>query len=47
VLISQNRMARQAERRAHLDLQVGMFAEQEPTMMTRCSRNSASTPASK
>jgi uncharacterized membrane protein len=31
VLISQNRMARQAERRAHLDLQVGMLAEQELT----------------
>jgi uncharacterized membrane protein len=29
VLISQNRMARQAERRAHLDLQVGMLAAQE------------------
>ena len=33
VLISQNRMARQAERRAHLDLQVGMLAEQELTAM--------------
>lgn len=33
VLISQNRMARQTERRAHLDLQVGMLAEQELTMM--------------
>jgi uncharacterized membrane protein len=33
VLISQNRMARQAERRAHLDLQVGMLAEQELTTM--------------
>jgi uncharacterized membrane protein len=31
VLISQNRMARQAERRAHIDLQVGMLAEQELT----------------
>lgn len=28
VLISQNRMTRQADRRAHLDLQVGMLAEQ-------------------
>jgi uncharacterized membrane protein len=27
VLISQNRMAREAERRSHLDLQVGMLAE--------------------
>jgi uncharacterized membrane protein len=33
VLISQNRMARQAERRSHLDLQVGMLAEQELTVM--------------
>ena len=31
VLISQNRMARQAEKRSHLDLQVGMLAEQEFT----------------
>jgi uncharacterized membrane protein len=29
VLISQSRMARQSERRAHLDLQVGMLSEQE------------------
>src|SRR6202790_2903932 len=33
VLISQNRMARQAERRTHLDLQLGMLTEQELTMM--------------
>jgi uncharacterized membrane protein len=33
VLISQNRMARQADRRSHLDLQVGMLAEQELTAM--------------
>jgi uncharacterized membrane protein len=33
VLISQNRMARAAERRSHLDLQVGMLAEQELTMV--------------
>lgn len=33
VLISQNRMSRQAERRSHLDLQVGMLAEQELTSM--------------
>jgi uncharacterized membrane protein len=31
VLISQNRMARQAERRSHLDLQVSMLSEQELT----------------
>ena len=33
VLISQNRMARQSERRSHLDLQVGMLSEQELTTM--------------
>jgi uncharacterized membrane protein len=33
VLISQNRMAREADRRSHLDLQVGMLAEQELTVM--------------
>jgi uncharacterized membrane protein len=33
VLISQNRMARQTDRRAHLDLQVDLLAEQEMTMM--------------
>src|ERR1700734_1471315 len=33
VLLSQNRMTRQAERRSHLDLQVGMLAEQELTTM--------------
>ncbi|MGC1685646.1 MAG: DUF1003 domain-containing protein [Candidatus Acidiferrales bacterium] len=31
VLISQGRMSRQAERRSHLDLQVGMLSEQELT----------------
>ncbi len=31
VLISQGRMARQSERRSHLDLQVGMLSEQELT----------------
>lgn len=33
ILISQNRMSRQADRRAHLDLQVSMLAEQELTLM--------------
>src|SRR6202789_1725883 len=33
VLISQNRMTRQAERRSHLDLQVSMLAEQELTAL--------------
>ena len=31
VLISQSRMARQSQRRSHLDLQVGMLSEQELT----------------
>jgi uncharacterized membrane protein len=31
VLVSQSRMARQSERRSHLDLQVGMLSEQELT----------------
>lgn len=35
ILISQNRMTRQADRRAHLDLQVSMLSEQEMTMMLR------------
>ena len=35
VLISQNRMARLADRRAHLDLQVNMLAEQEITSILR------------
>ena len=35
VLISQSRMARQSERRSHLDLQVGMLSEQELTTMLR------------
>ena len=38
VLISQNRMTRQAERRSHLDLQVGMLAEQELTTMLEMQR---------
>src|SRR6202161_4154348 len=33
VLISQNRMTRQADKRSHLDLQAGMLAEQELTAM--------------
>jgi uncharacterized membrane protein len=35
VLISQNRMTRQAETRSHLDLQVSMLAEQELTTMLK------------
>ena len=33
ILISQNRITRQADRRAHLDLQVNILAEQELTMI--------------
>ncbi len=35
VLISQKRMARQADRRAHLDLQINLLAEQESTAALR------------
>lgn len=35
ILISQNRMTRQSDKRAHLDLQVSMLTEQEMTMMLR------------
>lgn len=35
ILISQNRMTRQSDKRAHLDLQVSMLIEQEMTMMLR------------
>ena len=35
VLMSQNRMARAADKRAHLDLQVDLLAEQELTTMLR------------
>lgn len=38
VLISQNRMTRQADRRAHLDLQVNLLAEQEGTATLRLLR---------
>ena len=35
VLISQNRLMRQADKRAHLDLQVGLLAEQELTALVQ------------
>jgi uncharacterized membrane protein len=35
VLITQNRMSRQSDRRDHLDLQVDLLAEQEMTMVLR------------
>ena len=41
ILISQNRMIRQADRRAHLDLQVSLLAEQEATLMLRTIRRLA------
>ena len=41
VLITQNRMSRDAERRAHLNLQVDLLAEQELTMLLRIVRSIA------
>jgi uncharacterized membrane protein len=38
ILISQNRMTRQADRRAHLDLQISILAEQELTMILQMHR---------
>jgi uncharacterized membrane protein len=38
VLISQNRMTHQADRRAHLDLQINLLAEEESTMILRMLR---------
>lgn len=35
VLMSQNRMTKEADKRAHLDLQVNMLAEQESTLTLR------------
>ena len=35
VLITQNRMSRQTDRRDHLDLQIDMLAEQEMTAVLR------------
>jgi uncharacterized membrane protein len=35
VLISQNRMTKQADRRGHLDLQINMLAEEEMTLVLR------------
>lgn len=39
VLMSQNRMARMADRRAHLDLQVDLLAERENTVMLHMLRS--------
>lgn len=41
VLITQNRMARDAERRAHLNLQVDLLSEQELTVLLRLVRQIA------
>ena len=38
VLASQNRLTREADQRAHLDLQVNLLAEQEMTMVLRMLR---------
>jgi uncharacterized membrane protein len=38
ILISQNRMSRLADRRAHLNLQVSMLAEQELTLILQLQR---------
>lgn len=38
ILISQNRMIRQADRRAHLGLQINLLAEQELTMILQMHR---------
>jgi uncharacterized membrane protein len=39
ILISQNRITRQADRRAHLDLQINMLTEREITLMLRMQKN--------
>jgi len=41
ILISQNRMSRQSDRRSHLALQVSMLAEQELTMLLRMQKRTA------
>ena len=41
VLITQNRMSRQSDRRDHLDLQVDLLAEQEMTLVLRMLRRIA------
>ena len=50
ILISQNRMSRQADRRAHLSLQVSLLAEQELTLLLQlqqrvCERLGVPLPA--
>ena len=42
VLMSQNRMAKEADKRAHLDLQINMLDEQETTMILRAVQKIAS-----
>jgi uncharacterized membrane protein len=39
ILISQNRITRQADRRAHLDLQINILAEQELTMILQMQKH--------
>jgi uncharacterized membrane protein len=43
VLMSQNRMTRQADKRAHLDLQVDLLAERELTLMLHMLRGLCKT----
>ena len=38
VLMSQNRMTKQADKRAHLDLQINMLAEEEMTIVLKTLR---------
>jgi uncharacterized membrane protein len=50
VLMTQNRMTRQADKRAHLDLQVNLLAEQELTAMLKmlaalCERMGVAVPS--
>ena len=50
VMITQNRMGREADKRAHLDLQVNLLAEQELTTMLKmltalCERMEVAVPA--
>lgn len=50
ILISQNRMTRQADRRAHLALQVSLLAEQELTLLLQlqqrlCAHGGGTPPA--
>ena len=47
VLASQNRLSREADKRAHLDLQVNLLAEREMTVVLRMLKELASTSTSR